>query len=306
MADDRRFLNRLVRPKPMVVLLVVLSAVILVTLSLNGIIQAPAVAYFSYLYSTYALIVFCVWLSDSMRRRRSAIPEALDKMADVHPRMEPVKRFLTDAEVRAQTLLYPSLAFNLLYGGFKLAMGVYYQSWWMIGAGSYYAILASMRFALLRNFLSRKANESTEADWRLYHRTALQLLVLTLAMSGLIVQTIWLNRAYNYPGVLIYAFALYAFIKIGVAAPSLIRHRNGENRVLAASRCLSFACAPMAILSLQTALINRFSDSEGFARTTNALTGAAVCLLMLGMCTSMLRRSKAHRQGLGGVKNGGQ
>lgn len=295
MDEQRRFLNRLLTPNPIVVALIALSAAILVSFSLKGAIQAPAVVYFSYLYSSYALVVFCAWLSGYVRRRRNAASKALDKIADAHPRLESVRRFLSDAEYRLQALLYPSLAFNLLYGGFKLATGIYYRSGWMIGVGFYYIILAGMRFALLRNFILRKAKESTAADWRLYRRTAQALLVLTLAMSGLIVQTVWLNRAYNYPGILIYAFALYAFVRIGVAAPSLIRHRKADNRVLAAARCVSFAGALMSILALQTALINRFGGGEAFARSANALTGAAICLLMLGMCTSMLRQSKAHK-----------
>ncbi|MBQ6326282.1 MAG: hypothetical protein IJI26_09485 [Clostridia bacterium] len=292
MRDGKRLPIRPLHPRPALLALIVVTAAVLETLCLNGTIQAPAVAYFSYLYSTYALIVFCAWLPGHVRRRRSAASRRLYKIANAHPCLEPVRRFLSDAEYRLQALLYPSLAFNLLYGGFKLAMGVYYRSWWMTGVGFYYIILAGMRFGLLRHFLLRKGNGSAAADWRLYRRTAWALLALTLAMSGLITQTVLLNRAYDYPGTLIYAFALYAFIKIGVAAPSLIRHRNGENRVLAASRSLSFACALMSILALQTAMIHRFGGGEAYACTANALTGLAVCLLMLGMCLSMLLRSR--------------
>ena len=94
---------------------------------------------------------------------------------------------------------------------------------------------------------------------------------------------------------LVYAFALYAFVKIISAVSALIRHRHGENRLLAASRCVSFACALMSMLALQTALIDRFGTPR-FAMTANALFGSAVCAAMLGMCAFMLRRSRLYNR----------
>ena len=166
----------------------------------------------------------------------------------------------------------------------------------MIAAGIYYAVLAGLRYSLLRTFFARGSHAGEERDWTAYRNTAVRMLFLTVAMNGVIIQTVRLGRAYRYPGALIYAFALYAFVKIIVAATALIRKRREENVMLAASRCISFACGLMSMLALQTALIDRFGDEEAFARTANALFGAFMCVAMLCVCGHMLYRYRHHTQ----------
>ena len=194
---------------------------------------------------------------------------------------------------RAPLVLNASLAFNLLYALFKLIAGVWFRSFWMIGLGGYYGLLAIMRFLLIRQL--RK--EDPAAARRAYRRTAWLLLGLTIVMTGIIGQTFVSRETYDYPGPLIYAFAAFAFGKIITAVVSLIRKRNHENRVLAAARCVSFAQALMSILALQVALINRFgADSPGFARSMNGAAGAIICLLVILIAVIMLVKSSPEKQ----------
>lgn len=192
-------------------------------------------------------------------------------------------------ERRAEIMLYVSLAFNLVYAVFNLIMGGWFHSPWMISLGAYYGMLAVMRFLLMRRI--RKG--AAKGGWAAYRGTAYLLLVLTIVISGIITATYHLNKTYDYPGLLVYAFAAFAFGKIISISVSLIKKRHEENRILAAARCVSFAHALMSILALQVALINRFgADSPGFEQIMNAAVGAVICLLVIGIAVYMLIKSQ--------------
>lgn len=207
--------------------------------------------------------------------------------------------FQLEPKRRAEWLLQFSLAFNLAYATFKLIVGGWYHSPWMIGLGAYYGMLAIMRFLLMRRI--RKGTE--EEKWKAYRVTAFLLLALTLVISGIITATFRLNKTYDYPGVLVYAFAAFAFGKIISVSVSLIKKRREENRILAAARCVSFAHALMSILALQVALINRFgADSPDFARSMNGAVGAVICLLVIGMAIYMLIKSGKALKKIGGTE----
>ncbi|MCR4877007.1 MAG: hypothetical protein K5922_07535 [Clostridiales bacterium] len=196
---------------------------------------------------------------------------------------------LRDPGRREGALLNLSLYFNLVYALFKLIVGLFYHSYWMIGLGAYYGLLAGMRFLLLR----RLPCEGETDGWKSYRLTGALLLVLSVVISGQIAQTFLLPTTYAFPGVLIFAFAAYAFFKIISVSLSLIRRRHHEDRILAAARCVSFAHALMSILALQTALLDRYGmENPQFARYMNGIVGAVICILVIALSIFML--FKAH------------
>lgn len=200
---------------------------------------------------------------------------------------------IRDPDRRAHFLLYFSLGFNLIYAIFKLIMGGWYRSYWMIGLGVYYGLLAMMRFLLIRRIRKREAPDSFSA-WKVYRMTAALLLLLTLIIAGLITQVFLNDTTYAYPGFLIYAFALYAFVKIVSVTRSLIVKRHEENRLLAAARAISFACALMSILALQVALLHQFGsadDSTLFAARINGIVGLVIVGLIVGISSYMIIHS---------------
>lgn len=210
-----------------------------------------------------------------------------------------LKDFRRAPERRAEMMLYVSLAFNLVYAAFNLIMGGWFHSPWIIGLGAYYGMLAVMRFLLMRRL--RKGTD--DQSWAAYRGTAFLLLALTIVISGIITATYHLKKTYDYPGMLVYAFAAFAFGKIISVSVSLIKKRREENRVLAAARCVSFAHALMSILALQVALINRFgADDPGFAHVMNGVIGAVICLLVIGIAVYMLIKSQKAIKKTGGTK----
>jgi hypothetical protein len=123
---------------------VVVSAAILLTLCLNGTIAVPAVSYFAYLYSTYALVLVCAWLPGAAKRLAAVFTASMEVHTAARPWFGRFYAVSIDPERRMRSLLMPSLVFNLGYAAFKLGVGIWLGSWWMIAAGVYYAILASL------------------------------------------------------------------------------------------------------------------------------------------------------------------
>ena len=192
-------------------------------------------------------------------------------------------------EQRERMILTASLAFNLIYAAFKLIVGGWYHSWWMISLGIYYGLLAVMRFHLVRKL----EKENGAADWQSYRHTAILLLVLTVIIGGIVELTFSLEQTFVYPGVLVYAFAAFAFGKIISVSIALVKKRREENRVLAAARCVSFAHALLSILALQVALIHQFgADHPGFALIMNSAMGGVSCAMIAFMAIWMLVKSE--------------
>ena len=193
-----------------------------------------------------------------------------------------------DRNARSRYILHFSLAANIAFALLELAEGLYFGSMWLVAIGVYYAVLGVMRFSLLRSIRSADAQLGKKA----YFRTAILLNVLTLTMTGIFAQLIIDDQSFHYPGVLIYAMALWAFIKIILAVKNLIQRRKEEQPILAAARCLSFAAALMSILALQTALISQFGgEAVNFAHTMNGIAGAVITALLITLSAMMLAKA---------------
>ena len=193
-----------------------------------------------------------------------------------------------DRNARSRYILHFSLAANIAFTLLELAEGLYFGSMWLVAIGVYYAVLGVMRFFLLRSIRSADAQRGKKA----YFRTANLLNVLTLTMTGIFAQLIIDDQSFHYPGVLIYAMALWAFIKIILAVKNLIQRRKEEEPILAAARCLSFAAALMSILALQTALISQFGgDAVDFAHAMNGIAGAVITALLIALSALMLAKA---------------
>ena len=61
------------------------------------------------------------------------------------------------------------------------------------------------------------SEQEIELEWervsgvKSYRLCGLMMFGLKAAMSGMVVQIVWQNHSYEYPGIMIYLFVLYAF-----------------------------------------------------------------------------------------------
>ena len=287
MKQVKAILKRIFFLPPLPTLCIALPSFALVIYVLDQGSHGP-LAYAVYVLSAYALVIsitggpgiitgFAQWIkAHPLTRKMLRIPL--------------VKRFAEDVRFRTSVSLYQGLLVNLLYIALKLTSGIYYRSWWFITLAAYYALLAVMRFLLLW----RWGGIGPELELRRYRLCGAVLLIMNAALAGMVILMVSQNHGYVYPGMLIYAMALYSFYTVILAAINVIRFRTHGSPVLSAAKAINLAAALVSILALETAMIAQFGGGDDYRRMMTAATGGGVCVIVLGMAVFMIVRSTKH------------
>lgn len=264
-------------------------------------IEIPALQYFSYISSAYALTVTVTGfprLIAFVKRTKRRVTEGvlIGKIRSTALG----ERFFGDVRFRTELSLYGGLFINFLYIGIKLYSGIRYRSVWFIALAVYYALLAAMRFVLLHK--GRRSRATTvEGELKRYRLCGFMLLIMNQALAGIVVFMVYQSKGFDYPGLLIYAMAMYSFYSVITAAVNLIKFRRHGSPVLSAAKVINLVAAMVSILSLETAMLARFGSDDDFEfrRLMTGLTGGGVCLIVIGMACFMLWRSRKQLKELG-------
>lgn len=186
---------------------------------------------------------------------------------------------------RAALSLALNLAFALYYG----ILGAVFHSWWFITMFAYYALLGATRFAAV--LTNRKGTEDTE--FFVLRFCGALLMLLSLVLSGIICISQADSIAARYHEVVMISIALFTFVKLGMAIVRAVRQRREPSPLLAAIRCITYAEAAAAILTMQRSMLVSFGNmAQSSIILMNALTGAAVCVFVFGLGISMHRKGR--------------
>lgn len=204
-------------------------------------------------------------------------------------------RYWDDEKFRARISLYQGMFINLLFAACHLLSSWLYVSIWFAAVAFYYIILSLIRFLLLRSvrMVPKLETDKDRAlrELRRYRLTGYLLFALNLAMVIMIIQMVWQNKGYHYPGLAIYATAAYVFYSLIIAIINMVKFRKMDHPILSAAKILSVAGALMSVLTLQTAMISQFGGDDSFRRIMNTVTGAGVSLIVFGMAVFMVVRT---------------
>lgn len=196
-------------------------------------------------------------------------------------------QLLEDRTARAQTGLFVSLGVNAAFAVMKLVWGWLGRSVWSGSVGCYYLVISVIRLFLARGV--RKGQGTVEA-LRTCRLCGGLMLLLNVTMMGIIIQMVRDGQGVAYPGYLIYASAAFCFYQLIASIVQLTRWRVTHQPLISAAKRVSCAGACMAILNLQTAMFAQFGGAVEFTRRMNALTGAAVCAVTVGLSVEMMVR----------------
>lgn len=208
-------------------------------------------------------------------------------------------RLLGDAIFRSELTLHGGLIVNLLYVGMNLFSGIRYRSTWFIALAIYYTLLSAMRAVLVR-YVHRKPTEQDVASELLRYRACgVILLLMNQALVGIIVYMVTQNKGFSYPGLMIYAMAIYAFYVTIAAVINVVKYRKRGSPVLSAAKVISLTAALVSMLSLETAMLAQFgSDQPEFRRVMLAASGGGICAIVLTMAIYMIARSTKLLKGI--------
>lgn len=285
----KRIMKRIFFLPPVPTLLIAIPSYGLVIYALMVESVNPAVAYFAYVLSAYALIITVTGAIGIIYWIRTGIESHpfVRKMLSI-PLLH---RYVKEDVFRAESALYLGFLINFLYAGIKLFSGIHYKSVWFGTLAVYYILLAFMRFSLLHHVRTRnKAGNDKIASWRRYRLCGMILLFMNWALMGIIVLVIHQNSGFEYPGVLIYVMALYTFYATIMAVRNVIKFRKYGSPVLSAAKVINLTAALVSMLSLETAMLTQFgrADDAEFRQIMMAVTGFGVSVIVLGMAVYMM------------------
>lgn len=283
----KKLIKLLYPPVWLIALLVPVCTAALIFIFLGGYEQHP-VAYAAYVLAFYTLLVIVM-------RCINTVP-AHYRSAKKKVYSNPVgNRFMTDMPFRTHVSLYGLLAVNLLYVALNVISGAIYNSAWFYILALYYAILAAMRFLLVR-FVNRTGiGKDRYKELKRSRLCGYILLTVNLALSGAVLMILYQKKGYEYNGILIYAMAAYTFFITAIAIKNLIKYKRLGSPVMSMAKVISMAAALVSILSLETAMLAEFGaelqDSDKWLFI--ALTGAGVSIVIITMSIySIIKNSK--------------
>ena len=255
-----------------------------------GIGNHSAIAYIAYVFSAYGMIITVTGFR--------GIIEAIRRGIDTSPFLNKIRgttlggRLLGDRIFRSEITLHGGLLVNLLYAVMNLFSGIRYRSPWFVALAFYYALLSAMRAVLVRYVHRKSVGQDIPAEFRRYRSCGIILLLMNQALVGIIIYMVTQNRGFSYPGIMIYAMAMYTFYITISAIINVIRYRSHGSPVMSAAKAISLTAALVSMLSLETAMLAQFgSDETEFRRIMLGVSGGVVCAFVLAMAIYMIVRS---------------
>ena len=208
---------------------------------------------------------------------------------------------ITDNRLRTVMTALPGMGLNLIYAVFNGVVGITARSAWYGSLSAYYLLLCIMRFlsvSYARQIYTKKkqADNPENRELKVYRNCGIILSVSSIALGGAVIMLVTGYGGKSYPGLLIYAAAAYTFCKLTMSIINMVKVRKENSFLLTTLRNISHSDALVSLLSLQTALFAAFGQNAGeFVPTMNALTGAGVCLMILGLGIYMVCDAKKHQ-----------
>ena len=174
--------------------------------------------------------------------------------------------------------------------------GIYYRSVWFAALAIYYILLAAMRFMLIRRKKRYTGTSEIEIEFHRYRACGITLLIMNEALAGIVIFMVYQNRGFDYPGLLIYAMAMYSFYAVISAVVNLVKFRKHGSPVLSASKTITLVAAMVSMLSLETAMLSRFgsNDTPQFRAIMTGATGGGVCTIVICMAIYMIVKANKN------------
>lgn len=277
----KNFIKRILNPQTRIILLLIPISTVLLALGPSDRFHGTALAYISYLVSSYTLVVSVWGFSKIIRSVKNGFWDIpLIQKINTNPLAH---LLLRDITFRGTASIYQGFVINTLYAIFRGITAYLYRSVWFAAIAVYYFLLGVIRFVLVLHVRRFKQYQNTDDrmkfEFKGYRTCGFFMLLLNMGMSGMVVLMVRDNLHYEYPGYIIYLSALYTFYTAITATINIFKFRKLKSPILSASKAITFTGAMMSLMALQTAMIAQFGgDDSVFRQTANTITGAFVCI----------------------------
>lgn len=294
--DWKRFGKKLLFPPVwLMVILVIASAAALTLTFVNGMEQSIP-AYIVYVLAFYTLSVVTVFCVMVLPKQYSTIKQRIYG--------NPLgNRYMTDRVFRTNISLSISFVISMLYVGINLWSWHMLKSYWFMVLAVYYAIMAVMRFLLVRYVRIQKIGTDILSEWKRSRICAYILLLINLSLSGAVLMILYQSKGYDYPGIMIYVMALYTFYSTIHAIVDIVKYHKLGSPIMSTAKIVSLSGALVSMLNLETAMFAQFGADMSMKsqRIFIILTGAGVSITVVTLSVILIvNANKEIRR----IKNG--
>ena len=286
MRDWKEILKKLLYPPIWtVIILTIFCTFILVEIFINGW-EMTVLAYVSYVVSFYTLCVICLVSWNVLPRYYKTIKHKMHQNEYMH-------RYMTDSVFKSNVGLYRSLVINLVYVIVNAVSGYMYQTYWFVIFSVYYAIIAMMRFLLVRYVAKNVIGNNRIGELKRAKLCAYILLTVNLSLSGAILMMVYFDRGFHYQGFLIYVIALYTFYITTTAIIDMVKYRKYKSPILSITKAIKMTSALFSMLFLETAMFAQFgADMQiEIKRIMIMVTGAGISVAVVSMAVYMIMQT---------------
>lgn len=287
-------------PLWLIMILVVLSVIALPLVFINHL-EASLIAYPLYVIAFYTVVVLSVYLGMVLPKRYRRIRQKIYE--------NPLgKRYMTDVAFKTHISLYLSLSVNLLYAAMNGLSYILYRSMWFVILSCYYAVLAVMRFLLVRYVRSHEIGTDRLGELKRARLCAFILLTVNFMLSGSVLMILYQDKGFDYHGILIYAMAAYTFYMTIRAIMNVVKYRKYHSPIMSITKIITLSTALVSMLSLETAMFSQFGEEmvSEHQHLMVVLTGAAVSITVVAMSAYMIVKCAKEIQNIRSTQNGNQ
>lgn len=283
--------KKLFQFKPITIILLVITTIILLVYSLGYKNALPFIQYFSYLYSTFSLIVVLsnikrLYLYTKNNILNTKFYKNTKKSLYKH---KYIKKYFEDVRFKNLINLCLSSIINFSFIFIKFVDGINNKSIWFISLSVYYFLLTLIKLFLLNNL--RKYDN--EKEFNVYRNIGYFIMVLNIALVIMIIQMVKSNVAIIPKGYIIYLTALYSFYLIISAIINLIKYGKYKSPILSSIKVINLLTASVSILMLQTTMIATFGENNfEYMRLMNSITGGIISAITLVISTYMILKGQ--------------
>lgn len=283
MRDWKEIVKKVLYPPIWIVIaLTVICAIALVEIFVNGW-EMTVLAYVSYVLSFYTLceICFVCW---------NVLPGYYKSIKNKMHQNEYMNRYMTDAVFKSKVGLHRSLIINLIYVIVNVVSGYVYQTYWFVIFAVYYAIIAIMRFLLVRYVAKNTIGSNHIGELKRARLCAYILLTVNLSLSGAVLMMVYFDKGFHYQGVLIYVIAMYTFYITTTAIIDMVKYRKYKSPILSITKVIQMASALFSMLFLETAMFAQFGTDMSMEnkRIMIMVTGAGISIAVVSMAVYMI------------------
>lgn len=273
--------------KPITIILLIISTIILLVYSLAYNKALEPIKYFSYLYSSFVLVVvlFNTKRFYSYLKNGFINTNIFKNTKKLLYRSKLIKKYFEDVNFKTLINLCFSAIINFSFIFIKFTNGILNKSVWFVSLALYYFLLTLVKIVLLNNL--RKFDKKKE--YKIYRNVGYFIMALNVALVIMIIQMVNSNVAVVYEGYIIYLTAFYTFYLIISAIINVFVYKKYNSPILSSVKVINLLTASVSILMLQTTMIATFDGTNiEFMKLMNQITGGIISVITLTISTYMV------------------